>query len=394
MMSAYVPKSGCELTQQLEKAESSRKAFEEWIAKMQHITLDGKSFQADRGTLLLDAAHRNGIELPYDCRAGHCGTCCVRLLSGTVHGGQGSEPDIVHACQCRISSDAVFESVGKPDVRSVEGVLHSLHALSAEVVEIAIRPERALPHHAGQYVQVRFDGFQSRPYSVTLPVRGKPNGKLIWFHVRRVMDGHVTAALGNRIRVGHRVTLTGPYGAAYFRPNLTGRLICVATSTGFSPIWAIATAALREDPHRRMLVIAGGRTLESLYMGPALSRLALFPNVRIVPVCSTPQTVTKMVLHGRPTDFLPAVLPSDVIYACGAPAMVESVRAVAAHYGATCHADPFLPATVGSAAQGVLERAKSLIAVPSVLPFRRRAIKRSVLRRESPASAERVAERG
>ena len=78
------------------------------------ITINGSSFQARRGELLLDAALNNGIDLPFDCRAGHCGTCCVRLVSGEVQGGQGSEPGIVHACQCRIVGDAVIES--GPDV--------------------------------------------------------------------------------------------------------------------------------------------------------------------------------------------------------------------------------------------------------------------------------------
>ncbi len=362
--------------------------------KLHHITLNGRSFEAAQGEVLLDAALSRGIDLPYDCRAGHCGTCCVRLVSGEVAGGQGAEPGIVHACQCRIAADAVFEKGETLSVRSVEGAVTSLHPLSPEVMEIGIRPERALPYHAGQYVQLRFQGFQTRPYSITLPVRGNPNSKSMWFHIRRIQDGHVTSALGNRIRPGHRVTLTGPYGAAHFRPNRRGRIICVATNTGFAPIWSIATAALREDPARRMLVIAGGRTLEALYMGPALSRLALFPNVRIVPVCSTPQSVAKVVLPGRPTDYLPAMLASDVVYACGAPAMVATVRTIAARFGATCYADPFLPARDEPRDQGVLARAKSLISMPPSVPFRPRVVRRALIRQSADGPGDRLSGQG
>lgn len=363
--------------------------------KYQQITLNGRRFRAVRGELLLEAALSNGIDLPYDCRAGHCGTCCVKLISGEVKGGQGSAPGIVHACQCRIDGDAAFERLEAVSVRSVEGVVMSLHPLSPEVMEVGIRPDCALPYHAGQYLQVRFNGFQSRPYSITLPVHGNPGSKAIWFHIRRINNGHVTSALGSRIRRGHRVTLTGPYGSAHFRPNRTGRIICIATNTGFAPIWSIATAALRENPARRMLVIAGGRTLEALYMGPALSRLALFPNVRIVPVCSTPQSVAKVVLPGRPTDYLPVMLPTDAVYACGAPAMVETVKSVAARFGAACYADPFVPAADTLAAeQGVLARAKSLIAAPPALSFRPRAIRRALMRRDLPVAADQLSERG
>ena len=177
--------------------------------------------------------------------------------------------------------------------------------------------------------------------------------------------GLVTSSLGKRIRPGHRVKLTGPYGSAHFRSNLEGRLILVATNTGFAPIWSIAVAALREKPERRMMIIAGGRTIESLYMGPALVQLASFPNVLVVPICSTPQTLTKAVMPGRPTDYLPRLLPTDVLYACGAPGMVDSIKSIAAHIGAICYADPFLPTTDDTVEESVLTRAMQWLAAPS-----------------------------
>jgi NAD(P)H-flavin reductase/ferredoxin len=329
------------------------------------VMIDGSCFQARSGELLLDAALNNGIDLPYDCRAGHCGTCCVRLVSGTVRGGEGSEPGIVHACQCRIAGDVVIERGRPSGVRTVEGVLRSLRALSPDVMEVGISTDSALPYHAGQYVQVLFSGYPSRPFSITHPVSSTPNSGSVWFHVRRMANGHVTSSLGKRIAPGHPVKLTGPYGSAHFRPDLEGRLILVATNTGFAPIWSIAVAALREKPERRMMIIAGGRNIESLYMGPALGRLAAFPNVLVLPICSTPQTVTDVVMPGRPTDYLPRLLPTDVIYACGAPGMVDAIKSIAAHAGAACYADPFLQTAGGTAEESVLTRAAEWFAAPN-----------------------------
>ncbi len=329
-----------------------------------------------RGELLLDAALSNGIDLPYDCRAGHCGTCCVRLVSGKVQGGEGSEPGIIHACQCRIVGDAVIERAQPSGVRTVEGVLSALRRLSPDVMEVGIRTDRALPYHAGQYVQLRFAGYPSRPFSITHPLRGNPKSRLVWFHVRRMKDGRVTSSLGKQITPGHRVKLTGPYGSAHFRPNPDSRLILVATNTGFAPIWAIAVAALRENPQRRMMIIAGGRTIESLYMGPALMQLSRFPNVLVVPVCSTPQTLTNAVNPGRPTDYMPRLLPTDVLYACGAPGMVDSIKTIAARFGAVCYADPFLPATDDTVEEGVLTRAIAWLAVPTSRPMGQLALAR------------------
>jgi 3-phenylpropionate/trans-cinnamate dioxygenase ferredoxin reductase subunit len=361
------------------------------MAASHQVPINGESFLARRGELLLDAALNNGIDLPYDCRAGHCGTCCVRLVSGDVRGGEGAEPGIVHACQCRIAGDVVIEQDQSSGARTVEGVVSSLRALSPDVMEFGIRTDRALPYHAGQYAQVRFEGYPSRPFSITHPLRSNRSSRSMWFHVRRMQDGRVTSSLGRRIRQGHRVTLTGPYGSAYFRPNLNSRLILVATNTGFAPIWAIAVAALRENPERMMMIIAGCRSIESLYMGPALAQLARFPNVRVVPVCSTPQRVSKAVMPGRPTDYLPRLHPTDVLYACGAPGMVDSIRSIAAHAGAVCYADPFLPTTDGTA-EGPLNRARGWIATQTSRQLARLTFGRPRNRPEQTTPAYRMTE--
>src|SRR5215471_1340800 len=178
------------------------------MARSHHITINGHSFLARSGEVLLDAALSNGIDLPYDCRAGHCGSCCVRLVSGEVQGGEDAGSGIVHACQCRIVGDAVIERGQPSGVRTVEGVLSSLRLLSPDVMEVGIRTDRALPYHAGQYAQVRFKGYPSRPFSITLPLGRNPDNGTVWFHVRRMKDGRVTSSLGKHIKPGHRVKLT------------------------------------------------------------------------------------------------------------------------------------------------------------------------------------------
>jgi 3-phenylpropionate/trans-cinnamate dioxygenase ferredoxin reductase subunit len=241
-------------------------------------------------------------------------------------------------------------------------------------MEVGLRTETAFPYIAGQYAQIRFQGYPSRPYSLTHPLRGAQDPRTVYLHVRRMEGGRVSASLGKTINLNHRVTLTGPHGSAYFRPDQDNRLILVSTGTGFAPIWSIAVAALHENPERRIMVVAGGRTLDTLYMGPVLGRLARFPNVRVVPVCSTPQTVTQAVKLGRPTDFLPRLHESDVIYACGIPAMVESVKAVAERAGAACYADPFLPTVDDPSEESVLARALSWLPLPTAGARQRIAI--------------------
>jgi ferredoxin-NADP reductase len=44
-----------------------------------------KVCQVSSGSTLLDLAERNGVQIPFGCRQGQCGTCATRVLSGTVH---------------------------------------------------------------------------------------------------------------------------------------------------------------------------------------------------------------------------------------------------------------------------------------------------------------------
>jgi ferredoxin-NADP reductase len=43
-----------------------------------------KTCQASIGNTLLDVAERNGVQIPYGCRQGQCGTCATQVISGDV----------------------------------------------------------------------------------------------------------------------------------------------------------------------------------------------------------------------------------------------------------------------------------------------------------------------
>ena len=127
-------------------------------------------------------------------------------------------------------------------------------------------------------------------------------------------------------------------------------------------------------------------------MGPALRGLVRFPNVLVVPVCSTPQTLTTAVLPGRPTDYLPHLLPTDVLHVCGAPGMVNSIKSIAARDGAVCYADPFLATKDDPVEESLLTRAMGWLAVPTSWQMGQHAINRSRNRQEQPMQTHTMAE--
>lgn len=313
------------------------------MRKICKVNIDKGAFHANCGDLLLDSALLNGVELPHDCRSGVCGSCRVRLVDGKVFGGTEEGSDMIYACQARVVSDLTLETETLPDTVSLPARVAELTRLASDVVGVNIELPRPLNYLPGQYCKLQFRGFPERCYSPSYPLEGAPDRHVLQFHIRRFPDGAVSSALGDDIRVGHRVRLTGPLGSAHFRPNHHGRIVLVASGTGFAPMWSIAAAAITEEPRRELMFVVAARKLQSFYMHRALCRLALFPNVTIIPVVSEPQNVTAAIRIGRPLDYLPMLAPDDMVYTSGAPAMTNEIARIAREVGAVCYTDPFVP---------------------------------------------------
>jgi len=130
-------------------------------------------------------------------------------------------------------------------------------------------------------------------------------------------------------------------------------------------MWSIAAAAITERPHRELTFVVATRKLQSFYMHAALCRLALFPNVTIVPIVSEPQNVSSAFRIGQPSDYLPNLSPNDVVYASGAPAMTEHVARIARAAGARCYTDPFVANAKSAEHNKLMERLIGWLDQPS-----------------------------
>ncbi|WP_295845743.1 2Fe-2S iron-sulfur cluster-binding protein [Tardiphaga sp.] len=312
------------------------------MAKICKVTFNDQSFFANCGDLLLDSALMNGVDIPHDCRAGICGACRVNVVKGQVYGGQDSNEDVIHACQARVISDLEIATEEVPPIVSTTAKLRNLGKLAADVFGAQLEVPKPFEFLPGQYCKVQFRGFPARCYSPTFPLEGGAKDRLLNFHIRTVKGGMVSSALGKQITVGHRVNITGPLGTAYFRPDHPGRMVLISSGTGFAPMWSVAVAAIRERPTRELVFIISSRSMRAMYMHRALGRLAAFPNVTIIPVVSERQTVSDVIRCGRPTDYMPELRDTDIVYTAGAPAMTKTIANTARLAGARCYTDPFV----------------------------------------------------
>jgi 3-phenylpropionate/trans-cinnamate dioxygenase ferredoxin reductase subunit len=311
------------------------------MAKTCTVAVNGQTFQAKAGDVLLDAALVSGVNISHDCRSGVCGTCLTKVVRGSTILGETAVPGMVHACQARILSDLDIEAEEAPEISFADGRVTALRRLAPDVAEMTIEPETRLRHLPGQYFNFKFGGFPTRSYSPTRPLDRRPRAGSITLQIRRHERGQVSSQIGREIRAGHPVAIEGPFGSAFFREGKAARLILVSSGTGFAPIWSIACAALRENPSRKIIVIAGVRTDDPIYMSAGLQRLVRFPNVDVIATIGRRPGLSELVRKGYPNDHLPALDAADIVYACGPAQMIEAVGPVAVAAKAQFYSDPF-----------------------------------------------------
>ena len=104
-------------------------------------------------------------------------------------------------------------------------------------------------------------------------------------------------------------------------------------------------------------------------MAPAFRLLGDYPNVQLIPTVSEkPANVARIVRKGRPTDHMPELTAEDIVYACGAPQMVDAVKDLALAAGSAFYADPFTPQHGSHDDYGIVARAVTWLSTIVPLP--------------------------
>jgi NAD(P)H-flavin reductase/ferredoxin len=305
-----------------------------------NLIINGRSVDARIGETLVDAGLGGWIAIPHDCTSGQCETCRVEIVAGRIDDQGTRDGRSVLACQATLLGDAEIRFEEIPVTAKGSGAVTEISVLAADVVEVVVALNQPISYRPGQYLSVKFSGFPARDLSPALREDGTGHDRELVFHIRRYPGGLVSTQLGATIRIGHRVQVRGPFGYAYLREG-AGPIVLVSGGTGWAPIWSLARAARREQPHRELVVIAGARDLDGLYMRRSLDWL-IDDGVRDV-IAVAENEYGGPILPGRPTHYLPSLGLEDTVYVAGPPGLVDAVKRKARAAAARCYADPFLP---------------------------------------------------
>ena len=157
---------------------------------------------------MADAAYRQGINIPLDCRDGACGTCKCFAEAGRYDLGEEyiedalsaeeAEQGFVLTCQMRAQSDCVVRVPTSSEVcrtrqASYDATISAVRQLSDSTIALSIKGEALskLAFLPGQYVNLGIPGSeQTRAYSfsslqrdgeVSFLIRNVPGGLMSSF---------------------------------------------------------------------------------------------------------------------------------------------------------------------------------------------------------------------
>ena len=326
------------------------------------IVVQGRSgelaFDCDDRETILHAGLRQGLNLPYECATGTCGTCRARVVSGDVDvrwkeapGGARLKPEKgdILMCQARARADSVLlvpsdiKVLDKSRPASRRGVIRDIRRLTKDVAHFDLHLSEPMTFEAGQFVVVESpDLTGGRAYSMVnfdvgvdrlaLVLKRKPGG--------RFSDWLFAGGQGDM-----PVAVFGPLGRAVFHPEEGKHIVCIAGGSGIAGMMSILERAVRVDHFRdhEGAVFFGVRTLaDTFYLEPLARYVAAsHGNLDITVALSDEVAPTPWhaeypdlklasgMVHEVATKAMEGRYDGAIVYIAGPPVMVDgAIRAL------------------------------------------------------------------
>ena len=306
---------------------------------------------------IADAAYRQKINIPLDCRDGACGTCRSFCESGEYDMPESAyiedalTPEeaaegYVLTCQMRPKSDCVIQvqassQACKTGVAEFGGTIAQVGLISASTIGLSIEldhPEQ-LSFLAGQYVNLQLpDSDLVRAYSFS----SVPGAQHAEFVIRNVPGGAMSSFLTDKAQAGQRIAFTGPYGSFYLRPPVRP-LLLLAGGTGIAPFLSMLEVLSSFDNTQPVRMVFGVTNDVDLVCLDKLESIKNNSNWFDYRTCVVADESTHE-RKGYVTQHVDAdwLNGGDVdIYLCGPVPMVDAVRGWLDQQGVKPHSFQF-----------------------------------------------------
>jgi toluene monooxygenase electron transfer component len=214
-----------------------------------------RDFECHHGEKILHAGLRSGVELPYECATGTCGTCKARLVSGRTESEWSEAPGRRYLkseaellmCQsvalddCALEVGVPLKEASAPAPRALAGVVRGCRRLTHDVAAFDLDIDQPLDFAAGQFAIVTVPGIAgARAYSM---VNFDRRAERLSFVVKKKPGGAVSEWLFGDGVEGARLGLVAPLGHATFHPGQGKHVLCIAGGSGIAGMMSILALA-------------------------------------------------------------------------------------------------------------------------------------------------------
>lgn len=305
----------------------------------------GAQIEVEEGQTMLDACLRAGIWLPHACCHGLCATCKVNIVEGEVDHGEASnfalmdferEEGRTLACCARLESDVVIEAdiEEEPDARSIPvrdftGTVVRMEDLTPTIKGVFIQLDTPIDFQAGQYINfsIGLEDGMTRAFSLANP---PSSASEIELNVRLVPGGKGTGWVHETLKVGDRVSLSGPYGRFFVRKSANVPTIYLAGGSGLSSARSMILDLLEEGSTLPITLVCGARTRDELYYHDEFVSLAnQHANFTYLPALSSETGDSSWAgfrgfVHEAAQQHFNGDFRGQKAYLCGPPLMIDA----------------------------------------------------------------------
>ncbi len=311
-----------------------------------HVTIknSGHTFDVRPSQTVLQAAIDAGINLPYGCRNGACGSCKAKLVSGKVmhndyQSSAMSDAELAAGnallCCAMALEDLTIEcrEVGglagiKPRILPARVAKKEQLAHDVIGLHLQLPASERLQFKAGQYIEFILKDGKRRAFSIA---NAPQDADFLQLHIRVIAGGVFSEYVANELVEKAILRIEAPFGNFFLREDSNKPAIFVAGGTGFAPVKGIIEHMLHNNINREIILYRGARQLQDLYMHDLCEKWAdLMPNVTYIPVLSDAAVTDNW--QGR-TGYVHEAVLADYkelggfqAYVCGAPGMCEAAH--------------------------------------------------------------------